>query len=326
MKTRRCKWSALTAAALAFLLAGCSLARPEVQDPKEDKFVGFHLVYEKTPPSMEEYEANPERYPPEDRAHWVEYGSEDMEIKGLGKAAFPKEILIGKFDGDREGQDYEFPGLEGLNCFLAEEEMEGGGTRYAGTSGLAGANIKVGGEEESLSGVIYIGLPLGQTEWDLSEDEPEYCWTAYRVYQMADGTVYLDGTGNSYAGQGGMSFSEKVERTETVDEEKTGRRSFEVKVEMKEVPRLESVTVTQFGPENKTLMETAFTTAELAGAAELTLEEDTLWLLVEEQNIDGTVKRTAYNREEIGEEGLSHFLVLLDEQGMGNPAYLTIKG
>lgn len=323
MKTRRRKWSALTAAALVFLLAGCSLARPEVQDPKEDKFVGFHLVYEKTPLSMEEYEANPERYPPEDRAHWVEYGSEDMEIDGLGRVAFPREILIGRFDGD---QDYVFPGLEGYNCFLANETMEGGGTRYAGTSGLTGANIKMGGEEESLSGTIYYGLPLGQTEWDYSEKAPDYGWTAYRVYQMEDGTVYLDGTGNSYAGQGGMSFSEKVERTETVDGEETGRHSFEVKVEMKEVPRLESVTVTQFGPENKALLETAFATAELARAAELTLEEDTLWLLVEEQNIDGTVKHTAYNREEIGEEGLSHFLVLLDEQGMGNPAYLKIKG
>lgn len=54
MKTLRRKWSALIAAALAFLLTGCSLAQPEVQDPKEDKFVGFHLVYEQLPPSMEE--------------------------------------------------------------------------------------------------------------------------------------------------------------------------------------------------------------------------------------------------------------------------------
>jgi len=324
MKTLRRKWSVLIAAALAFLMTGCSLARPEVQDPKEDKFVGFHLVYEQLPPSMEELEAHPELYPPEDRSQWVEYGSEDMEIKGLGKVAFPREILIGRFDWGTG--DYTFPGLEGRNCFLTVEEAEGGGNRYAGYNGLSNVSIAEGGEEESLSGAIYIGLPLGQTEWDLSEDEPEYCWTAYRVYQMADGTVYLDGTGNSYAGQGGMSFSEKVERTETVDGEETGRHSFEVKVEMKEVPRLESVTITQFGPENKALLETAFTTAELAGAAELTLEEDTLWLLVEEQNIDGTVKRTAYDREEIGEEGLSHFLVLLDEQGMGNPAYLKIKG
>lgn len=54
-----------------------------------------------------------------------------------------------------------------------------------------------------------------QTEFD-------YCWTAYQVYQMEDGTVYLDGSGNSYGGMGG--FTTKV--TDTQTKTAMGRRKY----------------------------------------------------------------------------------------------------
>ena len=145
-------------AALAASTSGSRLARPEREDPGADQFIGFHMVLEKMPKEGEEI--------PVDQSHWVEYGTEEMKTEDFGTLSFPKKILIGRFTDDPHGQDYEFPGLPGLNCFLAEEELEEGGTQYAGTSGLAGAHIKVGDEEESISGTVYFGPPLDDRNWN----------------------------------------------------------------------------------------------------------------------------------------------------------------
>lgn len=315
--------AALAGLLLLLCLVSQPLAQPEVQAPQADKFVGFHVVQERMPPSEEERMAHPDRYPPEDRSHWVEYGDgEEVQVEGLGKFTIPREILIGQYDP--ETGEYTFPGLEGYNCFLAEEKMEDGGTRYTGNNGLSDVHITSGGEKEGLSGTIYMGLPLGQTEWDTSEDIPDDVWTTYRVYQMEDGTVYLDGSGNSYSGPGGLTYSEKSEWTHTVDGETT-TQTFEVEVKMEEVPRLERLVVTQFGPEHVVLRETAFTPEELEEAVELTLERDTLWLLIEERAVDGSVTRTAYDEAEVKEDGLSHFLVLLDREGQGYTTGLNLS-
>lgn len=53
-----------------------------------------------------------------DQSHWVEYGTEEMKTEDFGTLSFPKKILIGRFTDDPHGQDYEFPGLPGLNCFF----------------------------------------------------------------------------------------------------------------------------------------------------------------------------------------------------------------
>ena len=196
-------------AALATSTSGSRLARPEREDPGADQFIGFHMVLEKMPKEGEEI--------PVDQSHWVEYGTEEMKTEDFGTLSFPKKILIGRFTDDPHGQDYEFPGLPGLNCFLAEEELEEGGTQYAGTSGLAGAHIKVGDEEESISGTVYFGPPLDDRNWNTNEFD--YCWTAYQVYQMEDGTVYLDGSGNSYGGMGGFTTKVTDTQTKTADGE-----------------------------------------------------------------------------------------------------------
>ena len=94
-----------------------------------------------------------------------------------------------------------------------------------------------------ISGTLYEGPPAGATDWDPSEDYS--IWTAYRVFQTPDGRIYLNGSGNSYAG--GMSgFTETQTYSYTMDGETMQEDKLTVKVYIKSVPRLEKVIVTQY--------------------------------------------------------------------------------
>ena len=286
--------------------AGGRLARPEREGAEEDKFVGFHLVFEAI---MDRNLSD------EEREYWVEYGEETLDTEGFGSFSIPREILIGRYD-EETGQ-YLFPGKEGVNCFLVAREMEGGGSFYTGHSGLADAQISVGDQESSVSGTVYMG------DMAPGHESPEYGYsmTAYRVYQMKDGTVYLDGSGNGYAGEGDMTATTEESWTETVNgEEKT--TSLKVSFTVKWVERLQEVSVTWFDREDRPLEGRKLTMEEM-GAEGLTLERPqwAQWALVTETDENGAVKRTAYTLEE---EGVSHRLIRLDERGLGTPVYLTL--
>ena len=325
---RHNRWGWITAivlACFALLLVveatGGRLAQPERQ---EDRWVGFQVVFEPMPPSIEELEENPEAYPPEDRSHWVEYGSQELSVEGIGTVPIPREILIGTYQ--EETGEFVFPRLDGYNAFLVTIKQEDGSEVWCGSYGLSYAHSSVGGKEQSLSGTIYSGPPLEQEEhW--GETEPEYVWRAYNVYQMPDGTVYLDGSGNSYGvSSGGMSFSSIATYTKTVNgESETISQTVEVRVE--EVSRLETVVVKSFGAQDQ-LLEKQVLSLEEADQAQVVLPEECDWVLVEEQYVDGTIKRTVYNVQDVGEEGVVHTLVLLDQQGKGYtvPLFLNLAG
>ena len=303
---------AVVLACLALTLAlgaGVKLARPEREAVEEDRFIGFQLVFERLPGEWEEI--------PRDYSGWVEYGSEDLKIDGLGTAAFPRKILIGEYDQD-SGR-YLFPGLEGLNCFLCVRET-GGETYYTGCRDMADTNTTIGDDKTAISGTAYFGPPVNDTNWNT--ENYDYGWRAYRVYQMKDGTVYLDGGGNSYGGMGGFTITDTESYTETVDgEEQTV--SFEVSVTIESVERVREVSVTWFDGENRQMEARAIPMEEI-GAEGLTLERPrgAVWALVEERDRLGAVKRSAYT---LGEEASYHRLVRLDERGMGTVTYLTLE-
>lgn len=287
------------------------LAQPEKTGPDSDRFIGFHLVYERMPQEGEEI--------PVDETHWVEYGTQTMEAEGLGALEFPRKILVGSFTGDPNGQDYQFAGLPGLNCFLTEKEMEGGGKQYAGTSGLADAHIKVGDEGNSLSGTAYFGPPVDDRNWNT--ENFDYGWTAYRVYQMEDGTVYLDGSGNSYGGMGGFTVKESVEEKQNVSgEEET--RTFSVEFTLESVERTLETVVSWFDGEDRCLEKRILTMEEIGEGYTLPRPEGSEWALVSVVDRQGTVERAAYT---LGENGAAHRLVRLDERGMGRVVYLTLE-
>lgn len=304
----------------AFLLAlacGNKLARPERLDASQDQFIGFHLVYEKMPPSMEEAEAHPELYE-KDYSNWTEYGSDQLRVEGLGQVSFPRMILIGTQDADGH---YVFPGLEGKNCFLAVTTQEDGSHCYGGYVDMADCKLSIGTEHSSLSGAVYFGPPLDDSNWNT--ENFDYCWTAYRVYQMPDGTVYLDGGGNSYGGVGGFSFSVTSEQTVT-EGNQTSTTSLEVSVSIHSVSRLQSVSVRQYSGEDQLLRADTLTAEQASeiGSCSFPLEAETAYVIVVETGVDGAAVRTLY---QTAPEGISFTSWFLDNAGMGYPVPVLLE-
>jgi len=294
--------------ALALLLAaGCSLAQPEGDAGTEqgDRFAGVCMAYEE-PGSGKDFYNNP---------NLEEYGADTVDLGELGTHAFPRQVLFA-------GEDGRFPGLEGYAHYVLNTEEEWGSS-ISSVGDLDGGsyNTKVTdeGTEIDISGVLYIGPPENAPE-DWSTNDIPGVWRAYKVYQTADGRAYLDGSGDSFHG-GPMGVTLKEEQETTVNGE-TKKDSLEVKVEVKQVPRLESVTVRQYGADGAPL-----------GSAEIPLVdapepvkwlEDAAWAVVEERDADG-VKRSVYDKPGPGEEAASHTYVLLDERGLGRSVRLNFE-
>lgn len=291
--------------------AGGKLAQPEYQGPENDTWIGYFLSWEYFPGEGEVIH--------QDRTDWVEYGSQNLNVSGLDSVRIPREILIGQY---QDGKGFTFPGLEGYCAFLAQVEQEDGSVVLSGNQ-LMDAKTNVGDTKNSVSGTIYYGLPLGKTEW--TENGSEYIWTAYDVYQMPDGTVYLDGSGNSYGGAGGMTIKGEQTSTETINGE-TNSVTMSAEVRFETVSRLQEVRVKQFDASDQVIEETAFSADALEDETAVTLAKDTGWLVVEEHCTDGTVTRTVYDAQQITwMEELYHSLVVLDDEGMGSSCTLSLK-
>lgn len=311
MKTRVRRLAAALAAVL--LLAGCSLARPEVNPGSGDKFIGVY-AFCTTNRGLEFY----------DNPHLTEYSSSRVSTEGYGAFALPRQVLFAEEDGDG---GYTFPGMEGgYTLFAAKRTLPDGDPYYSMISNMAAGengnafHVTIGDAGKttihSLSGTVFYGPPMGAgADWD-SHDT---LWTGYRVYQTEDGRVYLDG-GNSFGGGGSFGFSLDDEQAVTANGSASTER-VEVSVSVRETPRLERLAVTQFGSDN-TVLQTVNLPPEddlptvkwAAGAA---------WALVEETSAAG-VKRTAYSVPSADEAPVSHQVILLDRDGLGRVAALEI--
>lgn len=299
-------------------LSGCSLAQPERGGDEGgvnadgDPFVGFCLVYD---------EAG--RYPLQDNPNLTEYGEETLDLGELGSHAFPREVLFA-------GESGRFPGLEGYTLYCLETKEEYGSCTTM-VSDMSEGDNKVndtdGNVSTELSGVVYMGPPADAgPDWDIYESAGGV-WTALRVYQAPDGRAYLDGSGDSFNGVG-VGFSKSATQSVIKDGE-TKSRSLKVSVQVKEAPRLESVTVLQYGADGALLTRTGVPLDAVPAAGETSgpaaaWEADAAWAVVEETSPSGT-RRTAYDRPEEGEEPVSHTLILLDERGLGHTATLKIE-
>ncbi len=341
----------VAAAAVCVLLvldaSGGTLAQPERTDQR-DRWVGFQLVYEKSPRAVDmsdpDWEDHLDEYEPEDRTGWVEYGSEQLTLDGLGTVDVAREVLFGQYD--EENNRYVFPGKEGFNCFLAsvpEEDWpcENPPSLFLGqvvtgyrdmyelslTFSSTEETVKVGydapdpdedaGEFRSLHGKVYLGPPVDDTNWNT--ENYDYFFTAYRVYQTPDGRVYLDGGGNSYGGVGGFGATSTETSTVTVNG-KPSARTIEVGFNIEGVERLTQAAVTWFDRDNAPLSVRTLTPEEIGEGLELPRPAGAVWALVEE-NRDGAIDRTVYTLEE---EPVTHGLILLDSRGLGHAAEVTL--
>lgn len=303
----------------ALLLFACSfdLAQPERRSPEQDQFIGFHLVYGKMPQAVDMSSPGWEEQIPDaleqDYSGWTEYGSETWQLDGVGSVDVPRMILI----GEKEGSRYVFPGLEGKNCFLAIEPGEDGSHTITGYTDMADASLSVGDGKQSLSGTVYFGPPLDDRHWNT--EDYDYAWTAYRVYQMEDGAVYLTGAGNSYGGVGGFTVSEKSQWT-TTENGSSSTSSLEVTFSITSIPRLDRLAIKQYD-KNDQLLQTDVLTQEQApgfgNGLHLTLEPQAAYVLAVETDVDGNVQRTVHQPGQYGEGTIYFTSWFLDESGMG---------
>ena len=305
----------LLAAALTALTAGCSLARPEREAAQEDRWIGFYVVY--NPPGSYDniFNSNP---------HLTELGTESLDAGKYGSLTIPREVLLGEEDPDTG--DIVFPGLEGYSLFIRHIQEDHGYVTAVQSDMSPGEGQTVHssdeGTAESASGVIWWGPPLDAAA-DLDPNEDGYgIWHAYRVFETADGQVYLDGTGNSYGGAGsGMGFSSDAAYTYTENGE-TRKDSISVSVSVKYTPRLTALRVVEFDGDSNVVNITALPlTGDLPA---LVPAADTAFLVVEEESADG-VKRTLYAAGDFTDGAQYHEVILLDEAGRGHGVYLTME-
>lgn len=306
---RKIRW--LLAAVLAVLLAGCSLARPEAEGAREDRFAGFYVVREDWENEGAGFHDNP---------NLTAYGSTTLAAGDHGRLEIPDYVLFAR----EEDGEYVFPGLEeGYSLFLVRK-MEDYGPSSQLFSNMAPSEegwhttVTDNGTSDSFGGTIYCGAPLGAEDWS-QWDTGQY-WRAYRVYQTEDGRIYLNGEGNGFGGNGGFSYTESQDRTVT----ENGRSltdHLEVSVGMEVVPRLERLVATQFDGQNAVLRSDDLALGE--ELPEVRCEAEAAWVLVEEVSAEGTV-RTAYNVPAPGEDPILHQVVVLDAEGLGHLADLAI--
>ena len=170
------------------------------------------------------------------------------------------------------------------------------------------------GEENILKTALYMGTVV-----EGAFEDYDSVLMAYRVYQMEDGTVYLDGTGNGYAG-GGFTIHERMEYTESVNGETT-KEILDIEFSIKDAERLIAVEVIWFDGENKPIAEETVPLAELESEYDLTPPEGTAWALVQQTDEDETVTRTALMPDSSGR--CSHKLIQLDDWGIGRTVHLN---
>ncbi len=303
----RHKLFALLLAGLTVLLAGCSLARPEAEN-SQDRFCGFFMTCGEDGPGMGFY----------DNPNLTEMGAETLDAGEYGRFSVPRQVLV----FNKEART--FPGMEGYSLFIYRGSHADGSSYIASVSDMGEPSFHTTvtdqGNRDEIEGTVYMGPPLGAENWDPNDNRK--VWHAYRVYQAEDGTVYLDGSGNSYGGAGGMSTTETASYTSTENGETVSEDSVSVTVHIEVVPRLEELVVSQFGDDSSLLRSDSLSLT--GGLPAVTPEEDAAWLLVEERFGDGTVERAAYNVPNKDQAPIFHSVVLLDKDGAGEAVSLEI--
>ena len=265
------------AVALCLMLTGCALAQPERELPKEDRWVGFHVVYEHWDMDAEVPDENGMVETPSlDRTHWTEYGTEEFSLEGMGNVTFAQEVLFAEYD--EASNEFIFPGAEGQNAFAVTR-----GDITVGHHGLEQLHLTYGGDAlTKLGGTIYYQYG----------GEEQYV-TLYRVYETPDGRVYLNGDGNSFGGAGGFGATEKEEYATTINGE-VETVSFEVALDIEALHPVVSVEIVEFDGNNR-----AIEAHEYDGTFDnydIKLAKNTAWMMIIETDDEGVRTRHLVDR------------------------------
>ena len=306
MRNRIC---ALLLAGLLLGLCGCSLARPEGEGG--DRWLGYYVAL-----SDEAHPINGV-----EQEGWVDYGSQKLQTEYGSLTVFDRVL-----PAQEENGRYTFPGLEGFALFYVETVDENGNHSSTVRSDMSDGQFHVTetdeGTQVELAGTVYYGLPEGETDWEQwYEGTDRWHLSLCEVYQMADGTVYLTGSGHGVGPGGGMTFTEKREYTQT-EGNAAVTDSLEVAVTFTEISRLTALTVRQYGADGVLIqsdelpVDGSVLTAKWASGA--------AWAAVEE--IRGSVvERTVYDRPDPEKGPVGHETILLDANGLGRAVSIELK-
>lgn len=306
MRNRIC---ALLLAGLLLGLCGCSLAQPEGEGG--DRWLGYYVALSDAAHPINGV----------DQEGWVNYGSQRLETE-YGPLTVFDRVLPAREENGR----YTFPGLEGFKLFYVETTDENGNHCHTVQSDMSDGQFHVTetgeGTRVELAGTVYYGLPEGETDWE-QWYEGKDCWhlSFCEVYQMADGTVYLTGSGHGVGPGGGMTFTEKREYTRT-EGDAAVTESLEVAVTFTEVSRLERLTVRQYGADGA-LIQSDELPVDGSGLA-VKWVSGVAWAAVEETR-GSVVERAVYDRPGPEEGPVDHEVILLDANGLGRAAQIEFE-
>lgn len=285
MKTRSC----VLLLALVLLLSGCQLAQPDAAGENglvnRDPLIGVYL----TPEYLDLF----------DMEGWLNDNldqlGEDMIVEGDTSAYEGR--LYATYDEARERWDFE--GLEGHSMF-AWERVEDWGTSSVieNTGGLADSHFATKvtdyGTENDMTATLYV------------EPADIVCWYVNPVYQDTEGKVYLmAGTGNSFSdrtGSVGMSTTQTLSGEETFTDTDgktvTNKTTCEVTIQTRRAAEL--LRIVWMDADHSAIRTEEYAPAAMPPELEA---YDAAYLVVEEQNHDGTVTYSIAQRD--SDEGKS---------------------
>lgn len=291
MKIKRF-FSVFAMGVMLFSLAGCSLARTDVEaSAYEDRLIGVLVTTE----YLDLFDF--ERYFNDHAGQFVNGGDVVVESTGGYQeriyAVLTTETLTDRETGEQyEYRNYVFDGISGIGYFAPRIEDEYGG--YTGSSldeGITDGHMDVvctdEGDSLTLEGTIYV---------DPGRMDAQYYVNP--VYQCADGAVYVtSGSGYMLSGDHGEGevFSTTLDASTTASENGTVQTvSCSVTLHLAVMFPPEQIVLVQMDGESKVISRREYAPGEVPEV--LGLEQDTVYLVVE------THKRDTAGEETVGRE------------------------
>ena len=306
----------LVVLSFVLLLSGCTLAKPEETNATEgDRFVGVYIISEDTDVNLYDLDG------------WIRDGIEDFEANRIN-ADIPRLIYPGVFDP--EEHRYVFPGLDGYALFAATVGQ--GQDAYTTTcSDLENVNVKFHTRDADLS-IVQTGdenaeMAGSVTDYELTgtiyvenADSENHYLRLMNVFQKPDGTIYLDGTGDSFAGPAGsaVSLEEKCERTVNGKSVEMGTTKVSLRIE--EAKEADSGILYWYGEKGELLMTQHLDPEQVT---ELTWQENAAWGIYEE-TFGEEVVRTLYEKG-AEEKPVCLSIMTINEDGIGEIKTVEIK-
>ncbi len=282
---------------------GCTLARPELQQTKEDRLCGILVT-------VGEQEA-------------LRHNEKELEGMTFSSIRELEESLISSVQAEGIRQPdgtYVFEGVEGHMLGIKKEPEEDGVPYVHFINDGSFTEVKANttatdeGRKDSISGVILAGENV---------NEPIYI---HPVYSREDGSCYAILSSHGGFLIGGVKTEGEVygqtfqwETSEEINGKKE-TNSIEIQVSLKMAYPVERVYVRMYDDKDEFLGEQEIQKE----MDEFLLQKETAYVIVEEKISDGRIKRSLYNWEE-GQEAITHQVNYPGEDGLLASADLVLK-